>query len=69
MKRLPNGTVLKTGNKKAYDIYMIPLCQKTHHWNGVHVNMSLAEFESIAGYEPYLWHVTKTELLPIYGGE
>lgn len=69
LKHLPDGTRLYRGHKKADDTYTIPLCQKTHHWNGVHVNMSLAEFESIAGDEPYLWHVTETEILPIYGDD
>lgn len=69
MKHLPDGTILKKGHKKADDKYMLPLCEKTHHWNGVHVNMSLREFESITGDEPYLWEVTDRELIPQYGGD
>jgi len=69
IKHLPDGTILKMGDEKADDKYMIPLCQKTHHWNGVHVTMSREEFESIAGDEPYLWKVTNEILIPMYGGD
>lgn len=67
MKHLPDGTRLARGQKKASDDFMLPLCQKTHHWNGVFAVMSLNEFEKLAGDEPYLWQVTHQELLPIYG--
>lgn len=50
MKHLPDGTVLK--NQKAGDNHTIPLCQKKHHWNSVHVGMSLREFERLYGSEP-----------------
>lgn len=52
MKHLPDGTVLK--NQKAGDNHTIPLCQKKHHWNSVHVGMSLREFERLYGAEPEL---------------
>jgi len=52
MKHLPDGTVLK--NQKAGDNHTIPLCQKKHHWNSVHVGISLREFERLYGTEPEL---------------
>ena len=52
MKHLPDGTVLK--NQKAGDNHTIPLCEKKHHWNSVHVGISLREFERLYGTEPEL---------------
>jgi len=69
LKHLPDGTILKMGDEKADDKYMIPLCQKKHHWNGVYVCMALPVFEAIAGGEPYLWRVTNEVLIPMYGDE
>jgi hypothetical protein len=62
LKKLPDGTRLVRGNKRAHDDFTIPLC-RVHHWNGVHNPTSLSEFERIAGRtEPELWAITNEML-------
>jgi len=53
MKHLPDGTILKM-DQKAGDDMSLPLCQKKHHWNSVHVAMALKVFEARYGTEPEL---------------
>jgi hypothetical protein len=53
MKHLPDGTILKM-DQKAGDDMTLPLCQKKHHWNSVHVAMALKVFEARYGTEPEL---------------
>jgi hypothetical protein len=53
MKHMPDGTILKM-NQKAGDDMSLPLCQKKHHWNSVHVAIALRVFEARYGSEPEL---------------
>ena len=50
IKRKADGSRYGMG-QKAHDTETIPLCRNRHHWNGVNVHMSMAEFESRYGNE------------------
>ena len=54
------------GGQKAPHFHTIPLCERTHHWNGVHVHMGSREFEARWGNELDLLALTLMRLnLPI----
>ena len=50
IKRWEDGTKLGLGQKVGDD-RTIPLCEREHHWNGVHVHMGSHEFEERFGNE------------------
>lgn len=51
IKRRPDGTRCGLGERKTSDLYAIPLCSGTHHWNGVDVHKSQRWFEAQYGNE------------------
>lgn len=60
-------------SQKAPDEHTIPLCQKRHHWNGVHCASTLSHhaFEAQYGNELALLQETQEDLgvLPLVGWE
>lgn len=60
------GEPRKAGERKPDGYATIPLCQKTHHYNSVHVGMARSIFEALYGNEMDLLEETKG-LLELYG--